>query len=266
MNASLFDPIPLGRGLARNRVAMAPMTRSRADDDGTPVPLMGDYYEQRAGAGLVVSEAVNISAQAQGFLKVPGIFNSAQVQAWAPIVARVQARQSLFFMQLWHVGRIAHPANMAPGLHPVAPSALQFQPHHRHPPWRAATSPTACAERRRGRADHCRLCRGSQARRRGRLRRRRDPRRQRLPAQPVPTRVLQPTQRAVGRQHQKDAPGSSSRPRRPVPPQSVPTAPPCALSPFSAFNGAESADEAAVYDHLQRTGTLLERSAETSLA
>lgn len=126
MNASLFNPIPLGRGLARNRVAMAPMTRSRADEDGTPVRLMGDYYEQRAGAGLVVSEAVNISAQAQGFLKVPGIFNSAQERAWAPIVARVQARQSLFFMQLWHVGRIAHPDNMAPGLHPVAPSALQF--------------------------------------------------------------------------------------------------------------------------------------------
>ena len=120
----LFEPARLGPLALANRLAMAPMTRSRALADGTPTPLMADYYEQRASAGLIVSEGVSISAQAQGFLNVPGIFSDAHEAGWRTITQRVHAAGSRFFMQLWHVGRIAHPDNMAGGLHPVAPSAL----------------------------------------------------------------------------------------------------------------------------------------------
>lgn len=130
MNASstrpvdLFTPAQLGPLLLKNRIAMAPMTRSRATDDGTPTPMMADYYSQRAGAGLIVSEGVNISEEAQGFLNVPGIFTSVQEKAWQRITDRVHDANSAFVMQLWHTGRIGHPDNMAPGLHPVAPSPV----------------------------------------------------------------------------------------------------------------------------------------------
>jgi N-ethylmaleimide reductase len=121
---SLFEPCAIGPLQLRNRIAMAPMTRSRASDDGTPRALMAEYYEQRAEAGLIVSEGTNISAAGQGFLNTPGIFRAEHVAAWRPVVARARQRGAAFFMQLWHVGRIGHPANMAPGLHPVAPSAV----------------------------------------------------------------------------------------------------------------------------------------------
>jgi len=127
MTPDLFTPFSLsGRSLA-NRVVMAPMTRSRATDDGTPTPLIVHYYEQRAEAGLIVSEGTNISAQGQGFLNTPGIFTEDHVQGWRQVTAAVHAKGGAFFMQLWHVGRIAHPDNMQAGLHPVAPSALAHE-------------------------------------------------------------------------------------------------------------------------------------------
>lgn len=124
MTPDLFSPFDLaGRRLA-NRVAMAPMTRSRATADGVPTPLMATYYAQRSEAGLIVSEGTNISAQGQGFLNTPGIFSDAHVAGWRRVTDAVHAGGSAFFLQLWHVGRIAHPDNMQSGLHPVAPSAL----------------------------------------------------------------------------------------------------------------------------------------------
>jgi N-ethylmaleimide reductase len=79
---------------------------------------------QRSEAGLIISEGTSTSPQAQGFLNVPGIFAAAHVEAWSRVTSAVHARGSAFFLQLWHVGRIGHPDNMQPGLHPVAPSAL----------------------------------------------------------------------------------------------------------------------------------------------
>lgn len=121
---SLFAPCEVAGKRLSNRIAMAPMTRSRARDDGTPTALMATYYAQRAEAGLIVSEGTNISAQGQGFLNTPGIFTAEHVAGWRQVTDAVHARGSLIFMQLWHVGRIGHPDNMGPGLHPVAPSAL----------------------------------------------------------------------------------------------------------------------------------------------
>lgn len=121
---NLFTPFDIPAISLKNRIVMAPMTRSRATDDGTPTSMMVQYYAQRASAGLIVSEGVNISAEAQGFLNVPGISTAAHVAAWRPITERVRANNCVFVMQLWHTGRIGHPDNMRPGLHPVAPSAL----------------------------------------------------------------------------------------------------------------------------------------------
>ncbi len=106
---------------------MAPMTRSRATDDGVPTPLMVQYYEQRAQAGLIVSEGANISPQGQGFLNTPGIYNEVQVAGWRAVTQAVKACGSRFFMQLWHVGRIAHPDNRIGGMEPVAPSAIAHE-------------------------------------------------------------------------------------------------------------------------------------------
>jgi N-ethylmaleimide reductase len=121
---ALFQPCRVAGRCLANRIAMAPMTRSRARADGTPTPLMATYYAQRAEAGIIISEGTNISAQGQGFLNTPGIFAAEHVAGWRMVTDAVHARGSTFFLQLWHVGRIGHPDNMRGGLHPVAPSAL----------------------------------------------------------------------------------------------------------------------------------------------
>jgi N-ethylmaleimide reductase len=126
MTADLFAPVGIAALTLRNRIAMAPMTRSRAAADGTPSPLVAEYYAQRAEAGLIVSEAANISPEAQGFTNTPGIFAPAHVAGWRQVTERMRRAGTAFFLQLWHVGRTAHPDNMAPGLHPVAPSAIRF--------------------------------------------------------------------------------------------------------------------------------------------
>lgn len=127
MTRDLFSPAEIGGLRLRNRIAMAPMTRARATADGTPTTLMAEYYAQRAEAGLIVSEAANISPEAQGFTNTPGIFTPAHVAGWRQVTERMRAAKTAFFLQLWHVGRIAHPDNMAPGLHPVAPSAIPYE-------------------------------------------------------------------------------------------------------------------------------------------
>jgi N-ethylmaleimide reductase len=103
---------------------MAPMTRSRADELGRVPDFAADYYAQRADAGLIVSEATNISAQAVGYALTPGIWSDAQVEAWRAVVEAVHERAGHFVLQLWHTGRISHP-DLHDGELPVAPSAVR---------------------------------------------------------------------------------------------------------------------------------------------
>ena len=117
-------PVTIGDLHLKNRIVMAPLTRSRSDDAGVPPDFAADYYAQRAGAGLIVSEATNISAQARGYALTPGIWADAQVDAWRPIVDAVHRRDGLIFLQLWHTGRISHP-DLHNGELPVAPSAIR---------------------------------------------------------------------------------------------------------------------------------------------
>lgn len=121
----LFSTVPLGAYLLANRIVMAPMTRSRANIDGTATALMAEYYAQRASAGLIVSEGANISAQGRGYTATPGIYTEAQVRAWQPVTEPVHVRGSRIFLQLWHVGRISHPSLQPDGALPVAPSAIR---------------------------------------------------------------------------------------------------------------------------------------------
>jgi N-ethylmaleimide reductase len=104
---------------------MAPLTRSRAGEDGVPTPLMAEYYSQRASAGLIVAEGTNVSAQGRGYALTPGLFTGEQVQGWRPITFAVHAQGGRIFPQLWHVGRMSHPSLQPGGALPVAPSAIR---------------------------------------------------------------------------------------------------------------------------------------------
>jgi 2,4-dienoyl-CoA reductase-like NADH-dependent reductase (Old Yellow Enzyme family) len=106
---TLFDPIQLGAVRAPNRILMAPLTRGRSAKEHVPTTLMAEYYAQRAGAGLILSEATGISRQGLGWAYAPGLWNEAQTAAWKPIVAAVHKAGGRFFAQLWHMGRIVHP-------------------------------------------------------------------------------------------------------------------------------------------------------------
>lgn len=119
----LFDAVTLGGLRLSNRMVMAPMTRSRAGVTRTPNELMAEYYGQRAGAGLIVSEAVAISPQGYGWVGSPGIYTQAHVAGWRGVTEAVHARGGRIFMQLWHVGRVSHP-DFLEGQQPVAPSAI----------------------------------------------------------------------------------------------------------------------------------------------
>ncbi len=107
----------------RNRVAMAPLTRSRATVNNLPTPLMKTYYEQRSSAGLIISEAAPISEMGIGYLRVPGIFTKDQIKAWKNITEGVHKKDGQIFMQLWHVGRNSHPDFLS-GKSPVSASAI----------------------------------------------------------------------------------------------------------------------------------------------
>lgn len=106
---SLFSQVQLGRYTLSNRVVMAPMTRSRADDAGVPSDLVATYYEQRASAGLIISEGVFPVAQGKGYVRTPGIETDEQVAAWKKVAEAVHARGGRIFMQLMHCGRVSHP-------------------------------------------------------------------------------------------------------------------------------------------------------------
>ncbi|MFZ6645242.1 alkene reductase [Undibacterium sp. TJN25] len=122
----LSTPTPLGRYTLRNRLVMAPMTRSRADNDtGVPSPLAATYYRQRAGAGLIITEGTQPSAMGKGYVRTPGIHSAEQVQAWKEVTDAVHAQGGRIFLQLMHCGRISHPSLLPDQATPVAPSAIQ---------------------------------------------------------------------------------------------------------------------------------------------
>ncbi|WP_027552957.1 alkene reductase [Bradyrhizobium sp. Cp5.3] len=122
----LFETYQLGPITLANRFVMAPLTRNRAAP-GTfvPSPLAADYYGQRASAGLLVTEASQISQQGQGYQDTPGIYSKDQVSGWRKVTDSVHERGGRIFIQLWHVGRISHTALQANGAAPVAPSAIR---------------------------------------------------------------------------------------------------------------------------------------------
>jgi N-ethylmaleimide reductase len=122
---TLFDPIRIGDIALANRIVMAPLTRDRAGAGRVPTPLMADYYAQRATAGLIISEATQISPQGQGYLDTPGIYSSAQVKGWQAVTRAVHERGGKMVLQMWHVGRISHVSLQPGGKQPVAPSALR---------------------------------------------------------------------------------------------------------------------------------------------
>src|SRR6201995_2325227 len=105
---SLFDPIALGAIEAPNRIIMAPLTRGRATRNHVPTPLMGEYYSQRASAGVIISEATGISQQGLGWPGAPGLWSEEQVAAWRQIVGGVHDAGGRMVAQLWHMGRIVH--------------------------------------------------------------------------------------------------------------------------------------------------------------
>src|SRR5579863_9015161 len=121
---TLLSPFRLGPLTLPNRVVMAPMTRNRAGPDNAPGPLNASYYAQRASAGLIVSEATQVSPQGLGYPGTPGIHSAEQVAGWRLVTDAVHRAGGRIFLQLWHVGRISHPALQPGGALPVAPSAI----------------------------------------------------------------------------------------------------------------------------------------------
>lgn len=122
--ATLFDPITIGDLTLKNRIVMAPLTRSRAVGAGrVPNALMAKYYEQRASAGLILSEATAVTPQGVGYADTPGLWSDEQVEGWKLVTAAVHKAGGRIFAQLWHVGRISDPSFLN-GEAPVAPSAI----------------------------------------------------------------------------------------------------------------------------------------------
>ncbi|MGP3689825.1 alkene reductase [Streptomyces sp. IBSNAI002] len=121
---SAFEPVHLAGGLLPNRIALAPMTRSRAAEGGIATGLVAEYYTQRASAGLIISEGIQPSAVGQGYPFTPGLHTAEQVAAWRGVTGSVHAAGGRIFAQIMHSGRIGHPSLLPDGLVPVAPSAL----------------------------------------------------------------------------------------------------------------------------------------------
>jgi 2,4-dienoyl-CoA reductase-like NADH-dependent reductase (Old Yellow Enzyme family) len=120
---TLFDSLRVGAFELKNRIVMAPMTRSRAGAERIPNDLMATYYTQRADAGLIITEATSVMPMGVGYAETPGIWSNEQVQGWKKITAAVHAKGGIIVLQLWHVGRISDPMFLN-GAQPVAPSAI----------------------------------------------------------------------------------------------------------------------------------------------
>lgn len=122
---TLFDPLRVGQIELDNRIIMAPMTRSRASDDGVQPAYAAEYYRQRASAGLIITEATNVSPMAKGYVRTPGIYTNEQIESWRAVTQAVHARGGKIFMQIFHTGRIALPDFLPNNTQPVAPSAVR---------------------------------------------------------------------------------------------------------------------------------------------
>jgi len=122
---TLFDPLRIGNIELDNRIVMGPMTRSRANDEGIQPPYAAQYYSQRASAGLIITEATNVSPMAKGYIRTPGIYTEQQIESWRAVTEAVHARGGKIFMQIFHTGRIALPDFLPNRATPVAPSAVR---------------------------------------------------------------------------------------------------------------------------------------------
>lgn len=122
---TLFQPYDLGPLQLANRIVLAPLTRNRAGTGLVPSEFAATYYSQRASAGLLITEATQISADAQGYQDTPGLYTPKQIAAWREVTDAVHAKGAKIFVQLWHVGRISHVDLRPDGAAPVAPSAIR---------------------------------------------------------------------------------------------------------------------------------------------
>ena len=125
MSNQLFSSITVGDITVPNRIVMAPMTRNRANQDNAPHKLNATYYQQRAKAGLIITEASQVSAEGVGYPGTPGIYNELQVAGWREVTDAVHTEGGHIFLQLWYCGRISHPDLLPGNQTPVAPSAIQ---------------------------------------------------------------------------------------------------------------------------------------------
>jgi len=123
--SKLFEPTRVGKLALKNAIAMAPLTRQRADVRGVPKPFVADYYAQRAGAGLIIAEGTQPSFEGQGYPRTPGIHTPEQIAAWRKVTDAVHAKGAKMVLQIMHAGRIAHRLNRQVDTAPVAPSAVK---------------------------------------------------------------------------------------------------------------------------------------------
>lgn len=124
MNSKLFSSYSAGSMELKNRTVMAPMTRSRATSDNIPTGIMADYYGQRSGAGLIITEGTSPSVNGLGYSSIPGIFNDKQVQGWKKVTDTVHQNGGKIFIQLMHTGRVGHQLNLPEDAAVMAPSAI----------------------------------------------------------------------------------------------------------------------------------------------
>ncbi len=137
---SLFDPIQLGDISAANRILMSPLTRGRSTDDHVPTDIMIEYYRQRAGAGLIISEGTGISRQGLGWPNAPGLWTEAQVEAWKPVTEAVHQAGGKIVAQIWHMGRLSRPD--VTGVTPLSSSATRAPYHKPENPYAEAKAAT----------------------------------------------------------------------------------------------------------------------------
>ena len=122
---ALFEPVHIGAFQLDNRIVMAPLTRNRAGPGLVPGPFAVEYYMQRASAGMIIAEATQVSAQAQGYANTPGCYTDAQVHGWQKVTDAVHAEGGTIVVQLWHTGRVSHTSFQKDGQAPVGPSAIR---------------------------------------------------------------------------------------------------------------------------------------------
>ena len=124
METKLFSPAQAGTLTLTNRVVMAPMTRSRATQDNIPTDIMAEYYQQRATAGLIITEGTSPSPNGVGYPRIPGIYNDAQIAGWKKVTDDVHEKGGHIFIQLMHTGRVSHVSNLPVNAEVLAPSAI----------------------------------------------------------------------------------------------------------------------------------------------